>query len=93
MSNILHNENEQRGIFYIKEGNKTVAELTYTHGDGVMVIDHTEVDQALEGQGTGTRLVEKAVAYAREKDFKVDPLCPFAEVLFDRNSDWGDIRV
>ncbi len=93
MDTIHHNENNHRGIFYIKKDNKTVAELTYSMSGDVMTIDHTEVDPSLEGKGTGTRLVTRTVEYAREQDRQVNPLCPFAEVLFDRNEDWSDVRA
>ncbi|MGB3592199.1 MAG: GNAT family N-acetyltransferase [Nonlabens sp.] len=93
MTEILHKETSDRGVFYVKESDRTVAELTYSLNGDTMVIDHTEVNPQIEGKGIGTRLTETAVAFAREKNRKINPLCPFVEVLFDRNSQWSDLRV
>ncbi|QJP33394.1 N-acetyltransferase [Nonlabens sp. Ci31] len=93
MASIQHKENDSRGLFYLKEGNKTIAELTYTLKDNVMTIDHTEVHSSQEGRGLGTQLVTESYHFAKEKGRKIHPLCPFAEVLFDKNDSWHKVRV
>lgn len=70
------------------------SELTYSIQDnGILVIDHTETRQELEGKGLASKLVKRMVEFAREKEAKVDPLCPFAEVQFDQNKEYSDVRV
>lgn len=93
LSETKHNSNDDRGIFFIKQDDKTVAELTYDLKGKTMVIDHTEVHEDLEGKGLGTRLVRESVAFARENDRQINPLCPFAEVVFDKHPEWSDLRV
>lgn len=93
MTAIQHNENDSRGIFYIKEDDKKIAELTYSLKENVMTIDHTEVNIDQEGKGLGTQLVTKIYEFAKENGRKVSPLCPFAEVLFDKNKSWSDVRI
>ncbi|MEN8817372.1 MAG: GNAT family N-acetyltransferase [Nonlabens sp.] len=93
MTIIQHNENDSRGIFYMKEADKKIAELTYSIKENVMNIDHTEVNRDQEGKGLGTQLVTKSYEFAKENDRKIDPLCPFAEVLFDKNESWSDVRI
>jgi predicted GNAT family acetyltransferase len=39
----------------------------------------------------GKKLVEKAVETAREKNWKIIPLCPFAKKTFDRNPQFNDV--
>ncbi|MGB5980906.1 MAG: GNAT family N-acetyltransferase [Nonlabens sp.] len=90
---IKHKETDDRGIFYINIDNKKIAELTYSLDDNVMIIDHTEVHPSQEGKGIGTQITQHAVQFARDNDRKVNPLCPFAEVLFDQNEEWNDLRV
>ena len=91
---IKHKESESRGIFYIHdEEDKKIAELTYSLENDVMTIDHTEVDPSKEGKGLGTKIVQYSVEFARENNRKINPLCPFAEVLFDKHEDWNDLRV
>lgn len=52
MIDIKHEFNDRKGTFYIEDGNKRLAEMTYVMaGDTKMIIDHTEVDDSLRGQG------------------------------------------
>lgn len=91
---IQHRENDSRGMFFVKDEKGIFAELTYQKKSGdIIVIDHTEVRPELEGQGIATRLLEHSVAFARENNYKIEPLCPFAEVQFDRNKSYSDVRA
>ncbi|MBF4985955.1 N-acetyltransferase [Nonlabens mediterrranea] len=90
---IQHKQNDKRGIFYMKKDNNTIAELTYTLENQIMTIDHTEVNPSMEGNGLGSKLIEASYAFAKAENLKINPLCPFAEVVFDRHSDWSDTRV
>lgn len=90
---IEHSSNEYRGIFVMKDDGKTIASLTYGLEDGTMTIDHTEVNEAFEGNGLGGKLVEASYEYARDNDLKVNPLCPFTEVVFDNHPEWSHVRV
>lgn len=90
---IQHKENDRRGIFYIKQGDQTIAELTYSLEDNVMVIDHTEVQPEHENKGIGSQMIEESYAFAKANNYKINPLCPFAEVVFDRHEEWNAVRV
>jgi len=90
---IKHKESDSRGMFYIEIDNSLVAELTYLKKDNVMTIDHTEVKREMENRGIGSSLLKESVVYAREHNLKIDPLCPFAEVKFDENPEYSDVRV
>lgn len=64
-----------------------VAELFYRITDGLMVLIHTEVPEALGGQGVGGHLVRAAVNRAARDGLTVVPLCPFARHWLERHSD------
>lgn len=90
--NIKHKESDRRGMFYLEDNSGITSELTYTlQENGIMIIDHTETRPALEGKGLASKLVKKIVDHARENNFKIDPLCPFAEVQFDLHKDYRDV--
>ena len=91
---INHKQNDTRGAWYINHDGKMIAEMTYDRNhDGTITIDHTETDRELEGQGIASRLMKKAVTFARENNLKIIPLCPFVEVQFERHESYRDVQA
>ena len=89
---IQQEDNSQNGSFYIEENGKRVAELAYTwRSDDLISIDHTEVDESLEGKGVGLALVEHVVSFARETGIRLRLYCPFAKTVFDRHKNFHDV--
>lgn len=81
-----------KGSFYIEESGKKLAEMTYVWaGNDRIIIDHTEVDEALKGRGAGKEMVLNAVAFARQKGIHIIPLCPFARSVFDKMQELRDV--
>lgn len=92
MESIKHETDGKRGSFYLEKDGKRLAEMVYVMaGDDKMIIDHTEVDESLKGQGVGKRLQEQLVAWVRENHIKVIPLCPFAKATFQKVKEWQDV--
>jgi uncharacterized protein len=56
-----------------------------------MIIEHTEVNDSLKGQGIGQQLLEKLVEFVRKEEIKVIPLCPFAKAQFRKREDLQDV--
>lgn len=84
-----------RGRYVINFPNGMEAEMTFMRGAGnTMVIDHTLVPPALEGRGIAARLVDRAVADARAEGFKIQPVCSYVVVQFQRHKkDWADVAA
>ena len=81
--------------FYVNdaEGNP-VAEIVFVpRGEHLSIIEHTDVDPSLKGQGVGKLLVAKVVEKMRAENRKVIPLCPFAKHEFDKTREYDDIRA
>jgi predicted GNAT family acetyltransferase len=77
---------------YVYHADGQEAEMTFTNvGTHQIIIDHTGVPDAFRGQGIGLRLVERAVADAREQGKTIIPLCPFAAAQFRRHPEWADV--
>ena len=84
--------NDQNGLFYIEVDEKTEAKMTFIFaGNDKIIIDHTEVNPGNNGKGYGKMMVEKAVEFAREKNIKIIPLCPFAKSVFDKTPTFKDV--
>jgi hypothetical protein len=71
------------------DGGKAV--LTYAEQNGKLYLLHTEVPEAMEGHGIGSALVRASVEYAREKNVKVVPFCPFAREWLHRHPDFQEM--
>jgi predicted GNAT family acetyltransferase len=90
--NIQHQSDGHRGSFVFGEANNTLAEMVYVMaGPKKMIIEHTEVDESLRGQGVGAKLLEALVDFVRKEEIKVIPLCPFANATFKKRPDLQDV--
>lgn len=84
--------NEKNGHFFVSVDGKEEAKMTFVFaGTDTFIIDHTEVNEGFNGKGFGQKMVEKSVAFAREKGFKIIPLCPFAKKVFDKTPEFKDV--
>ena len=84
--------NDKKGQFSILIDGKTQGIMTFVFaGADKIIIDHTEVYPGNEGKSLGKKLVTKAVETAREKHWKVIPLCPFAKKVIDKTPEFQDI--
>lgn len=89
---IQHEFDGKRGSFFLEEGAKRFGEMVYVMaGPKKMIIEHTEVDESLKGQGIGGKLLDELVDYARKEGVKVIPLCPFAKAMFQKKEELRDI--
>jgi predicted GNAT family acetyltransferase len=83
---------DKNGCFYILIDGKQEAKMTFVFaGPNKIIIDHTEVNEGNNGKGFGQKMVVEAVTYAREKNIKVIPLCPFAKKVFEKNPEFNDV--
>lgn len=81
-----------KGRFYIEVDGVELATMTYVWaGNDRIIIDHTEVDEKLKGQSAGKKMVYKAVEFARSKNIKIVPLCPFARSVFNKQEEIRDV--
>ena len=81
-----------RASVFITQGGKRVAEMTFSRvNEQKFIIDHTEVDDSLRGQGAGRTLLDFSVAWAREHGVTYLPLCPFAKAQFEKDPSISDV--
>lgn len=73
-SEVTHNDWDQRFELQLEEG---LAFLEYERSGNSLVLVHTEVPPARQGQGIGGQLVEAALLHARRTRARVIPVCPF----------------
>ncbi|MDI9644202.1 MAG: GNAT family N-acetyltransferase [Candidatus Verstraetearchaeota archaeon] len=76
-------------VFYIELDDGESAELAYHVEGGALYLDSTYTPDAFRGRGIGGRLIEAAVAYAKEKGLKIVPVCSFAAGYFKRHPEYN----
>lgn len=89
---IIREETDTKGR-YVAAVDGHEAEMTYSRaGDAIIIIiDHTEVPDALRGRGVGQALVRRGVEDARAEGRTIFPLCPFAKAQISRHPEWQDV--
>jgi predicted GNAT family acetyltransferase len=91
---VIREDGASRGryVAYLAPGIE--AEMTFHKAaDGTITIDHTGVPSSHEGRGIAAKLVNKAIADAREQGFKITPVCSYVVAQFRRHPEWADLRA
>jgi predicted GNAT family acetyltransferase len=90
---IQREQDGRRGAFFIEHDGKRLAVQTYTMRERgkAASIDHTEVDDALRGQGIAKKLTVAAVEWARASGIKLIPICPFAKAVIEKDPSLQDV--
>lgn len=79
--------------YRLEEEGQTNAEITWTELADVMVIEHTFVDESMRNQGLAKKLLDQAADYARQHSYKMEPVCSYAAVAFDRYKEYDDVKI
>ena len=85
---VKNNPTEKR--FELKVG-ENVAALYYSKFENKLYLNHTEVPEALQGQGLARQLVEEALEYAKANNLPVVPMCPYANKFIQRHPQYQEL--
>jgi uncharacterized protein len=66
-------------------------EIRYRRYPDRIVLVHTEVSPALEGEGLGSRLVAGALNDIRAHGLRVVPVCPFVRAYIGGHPEYDDL--
>jgi predicted GNAT family acetyltransferase len=84
-------DGESSGAFVLRDESGPVGRLDFRIEDQVLAIDYVVVDGRLRGRGLGVRLVDAAVAWARESDRAVRPYCGYAARVLRSAARYQDV--
>ncbi len=73
------------------ERNGEVAYLEYSLSGNVLELTHTEVPEKLRAMGLASSLAETALHWAREKNLKVDIICPAVREYVAKHPEFSDL--
>lgn len=85
-------ENEEFAFRNMEE-DEVLAEITWTMLGDVMVMEHTFVSPKLRGKGVAKQLLDRAADYAREHDYKMEPICSYVVTAFERYDEYNDVMA
>jgi predicted GNAT family acetyltransferase len=87
---VTNNEAENR--YEVRVDGELAGAAYYDTADDLIVFTHTEVDDAFEGHGVGSRLARAALDDVRaDGRRKVIARCPFIRAWIDRHPDYQDL--
>jgi uncharacterized protein len=81
----------ERHRFEIRVDGKRAGHAEYARKGNRLIFTHTEVDDAYEGRGLGSKLAGGALDAARAGDHPVVPLCPFIASYVEKHPEYDDI--
>jgi len=70
-----------------------IAYLEYTLSGDVLGLIHSEVPEALRGQGLASELARTALDWARENHKKVDVVCPTVAGYVKHHPEYADLLL
>lgn len=88
----LELDERHHGAFNLYEEGNKIGEMVLSVKDNVLTVYHTEVAESASGKGYAKELLNTMVAYVRENNLKVRPLCPYVHAQFKRHpEEYNDI--
>lgn len=84
---IQHNQDKRQFEMHNEQG-ELIGEIKYmVDGDGKLLATETEVSPDYGGKGYARDLLEALVAYAREQQTTIVPICPYVIYTFKKYPD------
>ena len=91
MSALVVRNNPEELRYEALRDDQLVGLIRYRTEPGVVVLVHTEVDEAVEGTGVGSALVRGALDDLRARGLRLVPVCPFVAAYLRRHPEYADL--
>ena len=90
MDTIEHQRTSHGGAFAWMRDGERLGHIHYRDAPGHVVIEHTEVGEALRGQGAGKKLVQAIVEWARAEHRPLVAECQYARSVLEKTPEFSD---
>lgn len=84
-------DNPEQERYEVLAGGEIAGIAQYRSRPGLIAFIHTEVDEAHEGEGLGSRLIAFALDDARARGLDVLPFCPFVNAFIENHPEYADL--
>ncbi len=90
-----NNRSGNGGVLILSNDEDEVGRLTYTifPQENKLIISFVLVHSQFEGRGMGKYLVDEAIKFARDNNWKIYPHCSYARSVMNRMNDVEDILL
>ncbi len=89
--NIDVRDNPAMKRYEVRLDGELVGISAYVPATGRIIFTHTEVDDAVGGQGIGSRLARDALDDVRSRGLQVTARCPFIAAYIRRHREYEDL--
>lgn len=85
--------NQEKNQFEAVTEDKVIGLINYIidKEDNTITVPHTEVNPEYEGQGIAGAMTQELLEYAKNKNLKVIPICPYTRTYIDRHPQYKDL--
>ncbi len=83
--------NDEAGAYEIYVDGAKAGLTQITPRDGVIVMPHTEIDDAYEGQGLASKLVSGALDDIRSRGERIKPVCAYIRSFLEKHPEYADL--
>ena len=88
---VVHNETDERYEIHVDGVVAGFAQYRPTDDPDVRVFTHTEIDDAYEGQGLASRLIQGALDDVRASGGRIVARCPFVRSYIEKHPEYQDL--
>ena len=85
---VHHNSDQKRFEAQTEAG---TAVLVYMEVGDTLIFHHTEVPEALEGQGVGSALAKAGLEYVKANSISAAALCPFVKAYVEKHPEYRSL--
>ena len=83
-----HNQDQNR---FEAEFEGQLAKMEFMKVGNTLIFTHTEVPEAFEGKGIGSKLAKFSLDYVRENEMTAAPLCPFVKGFIEKHPEYRSL--
>lgn len=82
-------DNTAESRFELVVAGKTAGQITYSRQAGILVLDHTTIDDEFSGQGLGSKLARGVFTTLADRGETAQLECPFLERWIDKHPEYA----
>jgi uncharacterized protein len=84
-------DNPERQRYEAIVDGELAGSILYRALDDALILVHTEVEEAFEGQGIGSRLIAATLDDIRARGLRMRPFCAFVRAYLERHPEYDDL--